>query len=1348
MSSLLPSWTLNADVLAWFANTAIQVTVLSSLVLLLARSAGRDSVIRHSILTIGLGLALLSPISTCCLQALGVAVINLPTEETATPLDLLPVDNTSAPDAASVVPNVTLARTDRAFVADQTALEPEPFTDQPPSDQSFADITTAPPVTAPALAQPEPGVLLPWLKLSLASCLIVSLVGSILYGLRWFIAWMKLRRIVRRSVPVRSTVVQQAFREACQSLEYAYHPDAIRSGQSIYTPSVVGVVKPTILLPVEIDSQVSAQQLTEILLHEVAHIVRRDPLYLLLQNVACTLLWMHPLVRAISRGLTRASEEICDNYVLQRNSTTAYSRTLLAVAQFSLGQQTPHGAIGVVGSHWSLTERIAGLLDQHRQRTTALQGKSKLAVLALAFMLSCVLLGTIKFTTGAALAQLPVTEQLPAEAASQINIRGSGQSLEFRVHGRILGDASGPPLEPFIEIVSTEKKERFAVHIAGDHYEAWLPAKAFEWFSVTVQGTCRDGRRANLIIAPSSLRSAIENGADLQFQRPTRAVTFRLQHNGQAVRDAHFRFRSNQGSSIIRSDDNGHAIAQLVEGESMYGCTAWTDSGLLGGFQFAQMPKRDPNAQEHAVEMYECETRQIHVVDTDGAPVAGVRVQLDVATPEPNFNYIQTPEGYEVVTDASGHAEHGWIPKWKKVHISDANLIDSAWIYQSQTIVGNSIEVIVKKPASRVTVEGIVSRGGDSVGGVLVRAYSFEGESEHRSDLHHVMADSQGKFKFNALPKSTYCIFVYDDRLVSEPNIMLPIDAATGQKNSATLSISEGLPVTVALTSGPNRKPIAGQSVSISAEYDFTWKEGKETQRGATHRQTFATTDAQGFAQAYVPIGKVKASVYTSGWRAERELIVKRGQENRVALHRTNDELVRISGRLMADQTNDIDWSKVTVSLKAVDGETGHQLEPTVSTTGELRFETEAMTLAGYAISHDGAFAGSTLLAATTRPFDWKLHPTAYLEGQLHDTPGKAIAGATVRAVPSIVNEAIVEGRTKFSQRMEIPAVEATTDASGKYRIGPLPRLTPIRLEFQLTPASESQHLDRVYIEINEQRPPATYQLAEATAVTKPTPKSLLGEAMRDARLGGYHAVLILADYNDKACTEFVDDHFLDYSADPQVGSYMQVRLRSGADAHTETVAMVKDRGWSLPPVGAIAAFAMNAEGKELGQIVIKVADAQAKQQAATFVDAHQPPKVDARKKWDEAFALAKQTNRRVWVRISQRYCHPCHLLNHWLDDNRATLEKEFVMLKIDDVRDLNGREMADEVTGKRMVGVPYFAFYSAEGQQLIDSRAPTGNIGFMSGYESKRHFRKMLSIVKQVLTDTEVNRLVNSLED
>jgi hypothetical protein len=60
----------------------------------------------------------------------------------------------------------------------------------------------------------------------------------------------------------------------------------------------------------------------------------------------------------------------------------------------------------------------------------------------------------------------------------------------------------------------------------------------------------------------------------------------------------------------------------------------------------------------------------------------------------------------------------------------------------------------------------------------------------------------------------------------------------------------------------------------------------------------------------------------------------------------------------------------------------------------------------------------------------------------------------------------------------------------------------------------------------------------------------------------------------------------------------------------------------------------------------------------------------------------------------------------------------------------------------------PFIAFYDADQNMLIDSSGPTGNIGSISGYEGKRHFRKMLQKVKQTLSDEEIERIVGSVED
>lgn len=92
--------------------------------------------------------------------------------------------------------------------------------------------------------------------------------------------------------------------------------------------------------------------------------------------------------------------------------------------------------------------------------------------------------------------------------------------------------------------------------------------------------------------------------------------------------------------------------------------------------------------------------------------------------------------------------------------------------------------------------------------------------------------------------------------------------------------------------------------------------------------------------------------------------------------------------------------------------------------------------------------------------------------------------------------------------------------------------------------------------------------------------------------------------------------------------------------------------------IGQLDRLALDVE--EQGSLEVNVNEADADKKVADFVSKHQRAKLDAEKKWNEAFAEAKRTNRKVWARVSQRYCGPCFLLARWMDDHRELLERCF----------------------------------------------------------------------------------------
>ncbi|HEV7485597.1 MAG TPA: M56 family metallopeptidase [Thermoanaerobaculia bacterium] len=95
---------------------------------------------------------------------------------------------------------------------------------------------------------------------------------------------------------------------------------------SIATPATVGLLHPIIVIPA--DTQLAGGELETILTHECAHIARRDNLLSVVESIAGSALWFHPLVWIARRVLDAAREEACDAVVLTSGDTNTYVTAL------------------------------------------------------------------------------------------------------------------------------------------------------------------------------------------------------------------------------------------------------------------------------------------------------------------------------------------------------------------------------------------------------------------------------------------------------------------------------------------------------------------------------------------------------------------------------------------------------------------------------------------------------------------------------------------------------------------------------------------------------------------------------------------------------------------------------------------------------------------------------------------------------------------------------------------------------------------------------------------------------------------------------------------------------------
>lgn len=133
-------------------------------------------------------------------------------------------------------------------------------------------------------------------------------------------------------------------------------------------PMAWGIWRPTILLPEEaIDWDQS--QIEAVLLHELGHIHRRDPLTHVLSQVVCAMHWFNPLVWIAAWRLGVERERACDDLVLRAGmKPSLYAEQLLVVvSRFNRSKRLPCTALAMAQRE-RLESRIDAILDSKHTR--------------------------------------------------------------------------------------------------------------------------------------------------------------------------------------------------------------------------------------------------------------------------------------------------------------------------------------------------------------------------------------------------------------------------------------------------------------------------------------------------------------------------------------------------------------------------------------------------------------------------------------------------------------------------------------------------------------------------------------------------------------------------------------------------------------------------------------------------------------------------------------------------------------------------------------------------------------------------------------------------------------------
>ena len=168
-------------------------------------------------------------------------------------------------------------------------------------------------------------------------------------------------------------------------------------------PGVWRTRRPVLLLPSEVAGQLDDEELETVVLHELAHVERRDNLFGNLQTALECVFWFNPAVWLVGRRLFAERESACDERVVEAGGAAgAYAAGILKVVRFCSGWRV--AGVAGVASGSNLRRRIEMIMRGEKgvgigawQRAAV----SGLAVAALALTVGAGLFGRGASTAGA-----------------------------------------------------------------------------------------------------------------------------------------------------------------------------------------------------------------------------------------------------------------------------------------------------------------------------------------------------------------------------------------------------------------------------------------------------------------------------------------------------------------------------------------------------------------------------------------------------------------------------------------------------------------------------------------------------------------------------------------------------------------------------------------------------------------------------------------------------------------------------------------------------------------------------------------------------------------------------------
>jgi beta-lactamase regulating signal transducer with metallopeptidase domain len=222
-----------------------------------------------------------------------------------------------------------------------------------------------------------------WALYLFAAWMVITAIALLRIG----IGFLELRRLRRscRAIDKADPGWQATVARLCPTRRVE-----ILTSDAIHMPTAIGFIRPAIVIPAGLRAQLSAAELNQVLLHELAHLRRWDDWTNLVQKFVKALLFFQPAVWWIETRISLEREMACDDAVLaETSSPRAYAECLATLAEKSLLRRSAALAQAAVNRIRHTSLRVAQILDVNRPRAAP----ARKSAVALVGLFACACLG-------------------------------------------------------------------------------------------------------------------------------------------------------------------------------------------------------------------------------------------------------------------------------------------------------------------------------------------------------------------------------------------------------------------------------------------------------------------------------------------------------------------------------------------------------------------------------------------------------------------------------------------------------------------------------------------------------------------------------------------------------------------------------------------------------------------------------------------------------------------------------------------------------------------------------------------------------------------------------------------